>query len=92
MATDLIGNQNLLTTIKYLDKMLDVHGPKETLNFLASCNYSKGSIKFLTANIHLPKSLNRAVEAEKLIKKNTNKNKHRFSIQSKSALYCYLFK
>lgn len=69
MATDLIGNQNLLTTIKYLDKMLDVHGPKETLNFLASCNYSKGSIKFLTANIHLPKSLNRVVEAEKLIKK-----------------------
>ena len=69
MATDLIGNQNLLTTIKYLDKMLGVHGPKETLDFLASCNYSKGSIKFLTANIHLPKSLNRAVEAEKIIKK-----------------------
>lgn len=68
IATDLIGNQNLLNTIKCLDKMMDVYGPNETFDFLASCKYSKGSIKFLTSNIHLPKSLNRVVEAEKLIK------------------------
>ncbi|HCB29208.1 hypothetical protein GUJ86_04365 [Enterococcus durans] len=48
--------------------MLDVYGPNETLAFLATCNYNHQSIKFLTANLRLPKSIDKSIEAEKLIK------------------------
>ncbi len=67
MVTDLIKNQSLLTTINYLNKMLEIAGPNETLDFLASCNYSHGSIKFLTANLNLSPPLNRTIEADRII-------------------------
>ncbi len=54
--------------------MLGVYGPNETLAFLATCNYNHQSIKFLTANLRLPKSIDKSIEAEKKLDLHTLTN------------------
>lgn len=66
--TDFKTPQDLFTTLKFLNKMIEVYKPNETLDFLTTCGYNEQSIKFLTANLHLPESMDRRAEAEKINK------------------------
>ncbi|MBF8807203.1 MAG: hypothetical protein IC227_00770 [Enterococcus lacertideformus] len=67
-ATDFNSSQDLVITLQSLNTMIEVYGANKTLFFLSTCNYTDQSIKFLTASLHLPETMNRATEADRIIK------------------------
>ena len=59
--------KELLISTDAYNTMLKMYGPSETLSFLSTCNYNDQSIRFLTANLRLPKSTDRVIAAENII-------------------------
>lgn len=70
ITSDFQNNQALLNTIDKWNKKFKERGPNECLAFLSKLTYKARSVKFITANIHLPKSIERLTETNKIVEAN----------------------
>jgi hypothetical protein len=87
-----LSKDRLLDTINIWNAMLKVHGPTETLDALATFGYGKAVNKMITANLQLPKSINRIAETEKIINASKSNKSPDFSSNKKLLKTIDIFK
>lgn len=87
-----LSKDRLLDTINIWNAMLKVHGPTETLDALATFGYGEAVTKMITANLQLPKSINRIAETEKIIHASKSNKSTDFSSNKKLLKTIDIFK
>ncbi|EMF0106008.1 hypothetical protein OU489_000118 [Enterococcus hirae] len=70
ITSDFQSNQELLNTIDQWNTRCKERGPNECLASLSKLNYKARSIKFIMANLQLPKTMDRLANTQKIVEAN----------------------